>query len=57
MMHIGWPEGIWIGLVALRLIIYAAADGQPMKGTYKFSIALLGSAISFGLLFWGGFFS
>jgi hypothetical protein len=27
--HIGWPEGIWIGLALVALFVAMALDGQP----------------------------
>lgn len=52
------PQWILVGLYALNLIVYAAHDGElkePQK--YNFAAQLVGTAILFGLLYWGGFFS
>jgi len=56
-MHVGWPQGFWLAMVAARLLIYAGKDGEVRTDKYQFGIALLSAAISFGLVYWGGFFS
>jgi hypothetical protein len=56
-MHIGWPQGIVIGLMVLNLVISAALDGEPRTGTHKFSLGLCGVMGQVALLYWGGFFS
>lgn len=55
--HVGWPQGIWFGLVAFRLLFAVALDGEPRKGKHSLSQAMLGSGLGFGLLYWGGFFA
>jgi hypothetical protein len=56
-LNISWPQGIWIALAIIRLVIEAAVDGEPHTGKHKFAAALLGVILSLGLLYWGGFFS
>jgi hypothetical protein len=56
-MNIGWPEGIWFGLAALALIMGIAQDGEPKTGKHSLTERMLSVGISFGLLYWGGFFS
>lgn len=57
-MNIGWPEGIWLGFIIFNIVIAAIMDGEPKKNAkHSFPITLVGSAISVGLLYWGGFFA
>lgn len=56
-MNIGWPEGIYIGLTCLSLLLAAVMDGDPKTGTHKFSVTFVGTLLTFGLLYWGGFFA
>lgn len=56
-MTIHLPQLIWIVLVSWQLAIYAVRDGDLKKPeTYKFGVQLVGTALSMGLLYWGGFF-
>lgn len=54
---IGWPQGIYLTVVILNLLIYAVKDGQPMDRDYKFGLYLCSSALGVFILYWGGFFS
>lgn len=56
-MNIGWPEGIVLGLMGLNLFLTAVLDGEPRTGKHSSSSAMGGALISFGLLYWGGFFA
>lgn len=56
-MNIGWPEGIWIGLAILGLVMGAIQDGEPKTGTHKFAVTFVSVLLTFGLLYWGGFFA
>lgn len=49
------PQIIWLVLAGLSLFMHAAKDGEP-RGNYDFSGAIAAAAISFGILYWGGFF-
>lgn len=51
--NVGWPEGIYLGLLFLSLLIAAGNDGKPKTGEHNFGISLIASAIFFGLLYWG----
>lgn len=54
-IHIGWPQGIVLGLYFLGWII-AGVDHKKIKefnGWHSF----IGNWIMLGLLFWGGFFN
>ena len=55
-MIIGWPQGIYLGLAALALLISVMKNGEPLKGKYDPWIVVLRLAISLPLLWWGGFF-
>ena len=57
MMNVGWPEGIWLTLAGITLLAYVALDGKPKTGSYSLAVGMLNFALSFGLLYWGGFFS
>jgi hypothetical protein len=56
-MHVGWPQGIAIGLMVIQLVLGAALDGDPKTGTHKFSVSLCSVILNAGLLYWGGFFA
>jgi hypothetical protein len=59
-MHIGWPEGLMLGWIAIQLTVSATNDGQPLKppyDCYRFGLTALRTAIIRGLLYWGGFFA
>lgn len=56
-MHIGWPQGIWLGLAALSVLVHAGKDGEPRNEKYNFGLQLCSAMITFGLLYWGGFFN
>lgn len=48
---IGWPQGIWIALSILSLIATARLNPENLP----FIVPL--EVISYGLLYWGGFFT
>lgn len=57
-MSIGWPEGIFLGLILLGVGKAMALFGQPKKlDTYDIVDVLVGPGIMLGLLYWGGFFA
>jgi hypothetical protein len=56
-MNIGWPEGIILGFMAVNVFGSAVLDGEPRTGKHKFAVSICSAAVSFGLLYWGGFFS
>lgn len=51
------PQIIYLCLVGFNLLTAVALDGDPRTGRHSLSQSMLGSALSFGLLYWGGFFS
>lgn len=53
---IGWPEGIFLGLLLLGLGYATAKDGEP-RSNYDVGASLLCVVITVALLWWGGFFS
>lgn len=53
---IGWPEGIFLFLVVLGIVLHLALDGKPRTGTYSFGANLISSILLLALLYWGGFF-
>lgn len=59
-MNIGWPEGIWIALTVLTILVHAFHDREPRTGAaaiYSFPVAVCNAAIFAALLYWGGFFA
>lgn len=52
----GWPQLVWIGLACLGAGVSLALHGKP-RDPHNFWTAMLGTAISAGLLYAGGFFS
>lgn len=56
MVHIGWPEGIWLALLLFRFYIHAARHGEQQDIKYNFYTCFVGSLIAALLLLWGGFF-
>lgn len=56
--HIGWPEGIMIGMFLLGLAIAAVKNGEPLeRTTYNFPTTVVRVLIWMTLLVWGGFFA
>lgn len=53
----GWPQWVYLGIVALGLVVAAITDGTPLRGNVQFSVQLLAAAITVVLLSFGGFFS
>lgn len=54
-MDIGWPQLIYLGLSFLSLGIVIANNGKPRE-PYNAGSYALGLAITYPLLWWGGFF-
>lgn len=52
----GAPQVIMIVLYAITLLLAAYEHGEPYEYNKSFWHSLIGSAIVFGLLIWGGFF-
>ena len=55
-MTIGSPQGIYLAIMMTSIGVSLARFGQPKTGKYDFSDLLIAPAISFSLLWWGGFF-
>jgi len=55
-MVVGWPQGIYLALVAMSIGVSLARFGQSKQGTYGWTEMLVSPAIALGLLYWGGFF-
>lgn len=54
--HLGWPQGILLGLLLLSDVVAIRKHGQPM-GKYDARLGLVMTLAWVGLLYWGGFFS
>ena len=52
----GVPQVIIIVLYAITLLLSAYEHGKPYEHNKNFWYSLIGVAIVFGLLIWGGFF-
>ncbi len=52
----GLPQGILSGYYALVGGVWLAKDGEPRIGSYNLVKSVATSAVSIGLLYWGGFF-
>ena len=55
-MHLGWPQAIYVTLILVSMGIALAKFGEPKRSTYGFGEVIVGPALAFGLLYWGGFF-
>ena len=56
-MDIGIPQIIYLVLLVLGLGVSLAKDGERKVGRWSFWSDLVGAALSFAFLWWGGFFS
>lgn len=56
-MSIYWPQGIMLACWAVRLLVHVAKNGEPTGHKYDPWAVVISSAISFGLLWWGGFWT
>jgi hypothetical protein len=54
-MHIGWPQGILLALVAFGLFVSALEHGKPRSNQNAW-LTLIATVIQLALLVWGGFF-
>lgn len=55
--HFGWPQWIWIGVVAFVAVSSMVMHGKPQSaGNHDFFRAVVLMALESGLLWWGGFF-
>jgi hypothetical protein len=50
------PQILYIILTLVNLLLNAHYHGEPKEGNHNFFIDLLGIAITYALLIWGGFF-
>lgn len=50
------PQIIMIVLLAMSLGLSLANHGKQKEGKHNFFLDIFASGISFGLLYWGGFF-
>lgn len=55
-MNMGWPEWIWVALMFYNAAVFAINDGKP-RSKYNFNLFVVSVPLSFGLLYWGGFFA
>lgn len=50
------PQILIIISYSVNLLLYAHDHGKPKEGYTNFWVGLIGTSISMGLLWWGGFF-
>lgn len=56
MIKLGFPQIIWLALCIAGITFTAIHHGEERE-PYNVNIQIIGFLISFGLLYWGGFFS
>lgn len=57
MLKLEWPQLVWLGLMAINLMITGQFHGQPRGGTYNISVLIVLYTISIFILYSGGFFT
>ena len=57
MIRLGIWQLVWIVILVLNLGINLAMHGERRRDNYNFFTSVLGGAISFFILYMGGFFS
>jgi hypothetical protein len=55
-MTFGIPQIIILGFMFISLGIHIAKHGEPKLTKYHFVADFISSAITCGILYWGGFF-
>ena len=53
---IGWPQGIYLLMTLVGLVVAVLEHGKPRKPSNVW-VSLLATVIIYALLIWGGFFS
>lgn len=56
-MHIGWPQGIFTGLIFVGVGVSLARYGKPKADSYGIFDVVVSPSVVLGLLYWGGFFT
>lgn len=51
------PQGVWVGLAVVMLILVAYLDGTPRTDKWSLSGMMLTVLLQGLLLWWGGFFN
>lgn len=51
----GTPQVVWIVLAAIGVTLHMVKHGE--RTTYNFVASVIATAISAGILYWGGFFA
>lgn len=59
MIHVGWPQGIWIVIVLVALVQSArrAERDNPSTAARAMLARLVDVILVAALLYWGGFFT
>lgn len=56
-MHLGIPQLLILAIYFMNIGMNLAKNGEVKDGTYSVWSSLIATAISLGILAWGGFFS
>lgn len=56
-MNLGMPQLIYLGLTLIGIGVSMAQHGKPKTGKENVFVSLIANAVSFMLLYWGGFFN
>lgn len=51
------PQVIVLALMGMSVCAAAYLHGKPKTGEHNFLVEFINNALTFGLLWWGGFFS
>ncbi len=57
MINLGAPQLIIICIYSMGIGMHLVKNGEPKEGNYSFFANLIATAISAGILWWGGFFT
>jgi|GEM_PF-2581001 len=56
MIHLGWPQAIYLGLMMMGIGLSIARYGEQKRDRYDLVDVAISPALICGLLYWGGFF-
>jgi hypothetical protein len=55
-IHFGAPQLIWAALIVVNLVLGGFLHGKPKLSKHNVWTDVVTAVLSFGLLYWGGFF-
>ena len=56
-LHIGWPQGIYLGLMIFSFVVTSINHGEPKTGNWTIWDPIVTYSITLTLLYFGGFFT